>query len=206
MNAKDLSNSTTSAVPPPPTSGTSADTTHKGSRNLAATIGAVVGASVMLLVLASTVLLVRRHNRRIRNEDAYHVDLLSERDFYRSGRKDGSESVSSFASSSESLAPKRHTIPPNHYSYSNESRLSASSRFREALRDDHEGNLAAAPLMNFDPLAGSCMSPVSERPASQIVSHDTETRLEGPDNSLARYARRSAAEREEELTRGVKEL
>ncbi|KAI0677297.1 hypothetical protein C8Q78DRAFT_961976 [Trametes maxima] len=178
------------------TTGTSADKSDGTHVNLGAIVGGVVAGVVALLAIGILVIVILRRRRRSSHPDTIERVSKRERRFY--GKDDIEEP--NYAASVASLPRENTGASSGPYAYS------ASSRYsHDSPRSPQEASPSASsvPLMEFP---ASSSGPVTQRDLPRIVVVGAETRLEGPDNSMARIARQKVAEREAELTRRVREV
>ncbi|KAI0353084.1 hypothetical protein OH77DRAFT_1407844 [Trametes cingulata] len=165
--------------------------------NLGVVIGAVAAGAVALLAVGVLAFILIRRRRRIQSYHPDHINRVSKRERRFYGKDD--IDAPSYASSVASL-PVEHSEAAN-LSYSH----STSSRYHEDLERlsrDSSPSGSSVPLMDMSPSSLTA----SEQDLPRIVVVGTETRLEGPENSMARIARQKVAEREAELTRRVREV
>ncbi|OBZ70335.1 hypothetical protein A0H81_09621 [Grifola frondosa] len=104
---------------------------------------------------------------------------------------------------SGSLVELSSTITP--YSSS----IFSESRFQEHLDENHKATspMDSALLMQFPlPSTSDGHSPTNAASLPRIIVTHSETRLEGPDNAMARVARAKITAREAELTQRVREM
>ncbi|RPD66919.1 hypothetical protein L226DRAFT_498629 [Lentinus tigrinus ALCF2SS1-7] len=210
----DIGNSTATASPHLPSgSGEASADTHAShdpqataaGPNTPVIIGAVVaGVTVLVVLCVLGFVLLRRKRGSDRSGPAFRIDLLKhDKRFY--GKDD--VDTRSYVSSTESVALEaRPAIPLFPYRDATTSSLSFSStsRFREDLEHHPPVDLSptdSVPLMDF-PAPPS----LADQSLPRIIVTGEETRLVGPDNSMARYARQKVAEREAELTRRMREM
>ncbi|TFK94217.1 hypothetical protein K466DRAFT_571976 [Polyporus arcularius HHB13444] len=211
----DLGDTTSSAGPSSATgSGTSSGTTS-GSRdsqssnaagpNISIIIGGVIAGVVALVVLGVLgVVLIRRRRRSDGKHAHHHIDILKhDKRFYGKDDVDARSYLSSAESVSLEAPSTAPFLPYNGVAPSNRS-LSSTSRFHEDLERYSIADPSptdSVPLMDFPapPSLGNVSLP-------RIVVTGEETRLVGPDNSMARYARQKVTEREAELTRRMQEM
>ncbi|KAI0650494.1 hypothetical protein C8Q79DRAFT_389015 [Trametes meyenii] len=179
------------------TTGASADKSNGSHVNLGAIVGGVVAGVVALLAIGILVFVILRRRRQSYHPDTIERVTKRERRFYSKGDIE----EPSYAASIASL-PREHTeASSGPYAYS------ASSRYsHDSPRSPQEASPSASsvPLMEFP--ASSAPDRVTQRDLPRIVVVGAETRLEGPDNSMARIARQKVAQREAELTRRVREV
>ncbi|KAI0720365.1 hypothetical protein C8T65DRAFT_634266 [Cerioporus squamosus] len=178
-------------------------TSNAAHPNIPIIIGGVIAGVVALVVLGVLGIVLIRRRRRSGGTHAHHIDSLKhDKRFY--GKDD--VDTRSYVSSVESVAleaPSASPFLPYRDATLSSRSLSSTSRFHEDL-EHHSTDPSptdSVPLMDFPapPSLGSQSFP-------RIVVTGEETRLVGPDNSMARYARRKVAEREAELTLRMRDM
>lgn len=201
-------------TPTPPSTDTGSKQRAAGSVNtqsasgshLPVIIGAIVAGSIALLgvVAALMIILIRGRRRRARGTRgtrAHHLDSLKhDRRFH---GKDDTDSRS-YVSSAVSVTLERAPTPFFPYHDTRRSSFAIGARSNGDLEQQPSANTSptdSIPLTEF-PTPPS----LSSHTLPRIVVTGEETRLVGPDNSMARYARQKVAEREEELTRRMREM
>lgn len=112
----------------------------------------------------------------------------------------GGGEVANYSPSVASLSYEGSAATSYPYTPSPHSRYHEASA--EASREPSPSD-SSVPLMEFSP---PHQDPFSRGQQSRFVQVGEETRLEGPDNSMARLARKEIAEREAELSRRVREV
>ncbi|KAI0375904.1 hypothetical protein BV20DRAFT_932760 [Pilatotrama ljubarskyi] len=174
------------------------NTTSSNSHvSLGVVIGAVAAVAVALLAIGILVSILIRRRRRTQADRPDHINSAPKRDRRFYGKDD--IDAPSYASSVASLPVGQPETTNLSYTHSN------SSRYHEDLERssrDTSPSGSSVPLMEFS----TPSSTASQQDCPRIVVVGTETRMEGPDNSMARIARRKVAEREAELTRRVREV
>lgn len=198
----DLANTTVSSLeasPSPTASGqASSDTSRDSQPNVGAIAGATAAGTIALLAIGVLLFVfLRRRRRLMKRYEPDHSDRLKPN---RRSQGQGGREGMNFASSVASL-PYEESIASSHpYPHTPRSRYHESSEghSREPSPSDSD-----VPLMGISP---SHQDPFSRGQQPRIVQVGGETRLEGPDNSMARLARKEIAEREAELSRRVREV
>lgn len=148
--------------------------------------------------------LIRRRRRSGGSHAHHHIDRLKhDKRFYGEDDVDKRSFVSSADPVTLEALSATSFLPYRDATLSNRS-LSSTSRFHEDLERNSMAEPSptdSVPLMDFPapPSLGRHSLP-------RIVVTGEETRLVGPDNSMARYARQKVAEREAELTRRMREM
>ncbi|KAI0638424.1 hypothetical protein C8Q77DRAFT_1243262 [Trametes polyzona] len=162
---------------------------------VAAGVAAIVGGCVAIFLLL-------RNRKRSRSPFGSGREISKAKSKPKSFAFVGQDD-SGAASSVISLPYTESTHSSHPYAYSPHSRYhdgqeESSESGAPSPSDSSVPLILETPAMDADPFARGQQS--------RIVVVGTETRLEGPDNSMARLARKQVAEREVELTRRVREL
>lgn len=201
----DLSNTTVSPLDSSPSPTVSGQASSDASRDTHPNVGVIAGATAAgtIALLAIGILFfvfLRRRRRLMRRYEADHSDsrLKPKRRLRGHGGGEDANYSSSVASlpyeeSLSTASSHPHPYPPH-------------SRYRQGSAgssQEHSPSDSDVPLMGISP---PHTDPFSRGQQPRFVQVGGETRLEGPDNSMARLARKEIAEREAELTRRVREV
>ncbi|KAI0331262.1 hypothetical protein GY45DRAFT_1370094 [Cubamyces sp. BRFM 1775] len=177
-----------------------ADPPSSNARASPAVVAGVVIAVAVILLMIGASLFVLRRKRLARLRQARCINLNppdgDQRLAYSFGGEDNIEARASAVSHRESLSLDTHPYTHLLVSGSHDDLLPPSPQ-EPSPSESSMSLLHSSIYLHSDP-------PPS-RKLPRVVVMGTETRLEGPDNSMARIARQRVAEREAELTGRVHE-
>ncbi|KAH9899610.1 hypothetical protein C8Q73DRAFT_787474 [Cubamyces lactineus] len=160
--------------------------------------GVAVAVAVVVLIIGASIFVLRRSRlAKLRRAGCLNLNPPEDdrRLAYHPDRVDDIETTAFAASNGESLSLNIHPYTHPSPSRSEDGLLQPSPQ---------EGPDSFTPLLHSSMHLQSDMPP--DRKLPRIVVMGTETRLEGPDNSMARIARQRVAEREAELIGRVHEV